>query len=149
MPTTRKRLYLGTMPKGVSSPCGLVTSTSRADGGAKVVGHVFAEDDGRHGGDALLHALEGVGRLCGARRSLCVVAEYAGVAARGCEVSSSSGRGRSFLHRIQQVSDFALVLRNHAFEHGAARARAARDQHLFEDRRSGGDDVRLLRRGGP
>src|ERR1039457_857894 len=28
MPTTLNRAYLGTMPKGVSSPCGLVTVTS-------------------------------------------------------------------------------------------------------------------------
>ena len=28
MPATLKRLYLGTMPKGVSSPCGLVTVTT-------------------------------------------------------------------------------------------------------------------------
>src|SRR5580704_6974502 len=28
MPVTRKRSYLGTMPKGVSSPCGLVTRTT-------------------------------------------------------------------------------------------------------------------------
>ena len=28
MPVTLKRLYLGTMPKGVSSPCGLVTVTT-------------------------------------------------------------------------------------------------------------------------
>src|SRR5215831_10452704 len=28
MPTTLNRAYLGTMPKGVSSPCGLVTVTT-------------------------------------------------------------------------------------------------------------------------
>ena len=47
------------MPKGSSSPWGLVTSDGVADGGAEVVGHVFAEDDGRHGGDALCDGCEG------------------------------------------------------------------------------------------
>ena len=32
MPATLKRLYLGTMPKGVSSPCGLVTVTTEPTG---------------------------------------------------------------------------------------------------------------------
>ena len=53
--------------------------------------------------------------------------------------------GRSFLHGIQQIADFALVARDHAFKHGAARPRTARDQDLFEDCRSGGDHMRLLR----
>ena len=42
----------------------------RADGRADLVGHVFAQNDGRHGGYALLHAGEIVGRFglcrCGA-----------------------------------------------------------------------------------
>ena len=32
-----------------------------ADSGAEVIGHVFAENDGRHGSDALLHSCERVG----------------------------------------------------------------------------------------
>ena len=34
-----------------------------AYGCAQVVGHVFAEDDGGHGGDALVDGFEGVGRF--------------------------------------------------------------------------------------
>src|ERR1700730_12594567 len=38
----------------------------RADGSAELVGHVFAEGDGRHGGGALVESFEGGGRLGGA-----------------------------------------------------------------------------------
>ncbi len=44
----------------------------------------------------------------------------------------------------EEVADFALVSGDHAFEDGAAGARAAGDEDLLEDCGSGGDDVRLL-----
>ena len=40
------------------------------DGRAQIVGHVFAEDDRRHGGDARVHAGEGIRRFLGRWRSL-------------------------------------------------------------------------------
>jgi hypothetical protein len=47
---------------------------------------------------------------------------------------------------LEQVADFAFVLREHALEDGAAGARSARDEDLLVNGRSGGDDVRLRRK---
>ena len=58
--------------------------------------------------------------------------------------ASSSGSRRSFLHRIQQVSDLPLIARDHSLEHRTARPRSARDQDLLENRGSGGDHMRLF-----
>ena len=53
-------------------------------------------------------------------------------------------RGRSERHRVQQIADLPLILRQHPFQHGPARPRTARNQDLLINRRSGSDDVGLL-----
>ena len=48
MPATRKVLKFGDEAEtGLSSPCGLVRTTLIADGGADLIGEIFAQDDGR------------------------------------------------------------------------------------------------------
>ena len=51
---------------------------------------------------------------------------------------------RSFLYCLEQVADFALVGRDHAFQDGAAGAGSAGDEDLLENCGSGSDYVRLF-----
>ena len=94
-------------PRGVSSPCGLVTRTVATHLGIDGVRQVMPDDDGRRG---LI------------------------IAAPGLWIErSSAAQG----HVGQQIAHAAFLLRNDAFDHRTTGASAARDQDLFvQPRRS-------------
>ncbi len=64
----------------------------------------------------------------------------------GCASDFFQGCGRTFFYGAEQIADATLIRWNHTLEDRAAGAGPARDQHLFKDRGSGCDHVRLFRK---
>jgi hypothetical protein len=115
MPARRKGWYLGMVPKGVISPCGLMTMTVSPTGCAEGFGEVAAEDDGR-------------------ARLILAVGDGTGVRLRG-------RRTEPGVDGVEEVADGGFFGGEDAFDEGAAIACAAGDEDLLIEAGGGGGDV--------
>ena len=142
MPATRKRVYLGTMPKGVSSPW--ARDQDLLSEVAPRRSACLAEQNRRHGGAALRATLEGRGSIGGRTGHGCPPGRRR---SRGGGSNLPGGRVeracRANLDGVQQVADFSFIGRDDALQHRAPGARAARDAAAAHRRRRGRDHVRL------
>ena len=154
IPTTRKRLYLGTMPNGVSSPCGLVTSTteptvapsSSAMSLPRMIGGMAATRSARGKIESATLCVADAVRVVRSRLSVAGVLQ--GSLMLGALGISAVQFLRASADPIFTELSRSLTLRSYfgiiPFSTRPARTWPARDQHLLIDRRSGRDHVRLL-----
>jgi len=138
---------LGNHAEGSEFALGRSDEHDGVDGGADFLGEIAAENDGRHGGDAIVDGGEVVGGgLCGGLGGLLVGLGRDGVSFVGLILVGPifvEFGGRSDGDGLEEIADFAFVTRNHALEHGAASAGAAGDEDLLVNGGSGGNDVRF------